>query len=132
MSSVRNGFLHKIDYLIGGYCSCARCSDSNLAAALVGEKSEGLANSIAVEESVLLRIGQRFAEMLDYVVFKPESVVIEQFLGHLNRNVQLVCVKVNLSKGRVTERQRSALVNPRCGGLGCRNVYLVFAAGVMV
>lgn len=88
MSSVRNGFLHKIDYLIGGYCSCARCSDSNLAAALVGEKSEGFADTVTVEKSVLLRIGQRLAELLDYVAFKPESVVVEQLLGHLNRNVQ--------------------------------------------
>ena len=43
--------------------------------------------------------------------------------------MQLVRVKVYLRKSSVTERQRSALVNPRCGGLGCGNVDFMFAAG---
>ena len=42
--------------------------------------------------------------------------------------MQLVRVKIYLCKSSVTERQRSTLVNPRCGGLGGGDVYLVFAA----
>ncbi len=99
------------------------------AAAVLREQAEGLADSGAVEERVLLGVGESLAELGDDVVLQIEGVVVEQLLRDLDRHVQLVGVHQDLGEGGVGELERAAFLDPRGGGLGGRDVDLVLAGG---
>ena len=89
------------------------------------EQAQGLTDAGAVEEGILLGIGQRLAELLDDVAFQIESAVIEQLLGHLDGNVQLVGIQQDLGEGGIGELERTAFLDPCGGRLGGRDIDLV-------
>ena len=100
-------------------CSKRFC---HMTAAGLRKQTEGLTDTGAVEECVLLGIGECLAELGENVILQLESIVIEQFLGHLDGNMELVRVQKDLCKGCVTERECAAFLNPRSGRCSRRNV----------
>ena len=68
-----------------------------------------------MEECVLLGIGECLAKLGENVILQLERIVVEQFLGHLDGNMELVRVQKDLGKGGVTERECAAFLNPRSG-----------------
>ena len=97
-----------------------------MTAAYISEQTQGLTHTSAVEEGVLLGIGQSLAELLDDVTLQIEGTVIEQFLSHLNGDVQLVGIQQNLGEGGIGELERTAFLDPCGGRLGGCDVNLVF------
>ena len=104
---------------------CGRKRTGHMTAADFCEQAQGLTHTSAVEEGILLGIGQRLAELLDDVAFQIESAVIEQLLGHLDGNVQLVGIQQDLGEGGIGELERTAFLDPCGGRLGGRDIDLV-------
>ena len=93
-----------------------------------GKKPLRLMHAVAIEEGILFGIAERLAELLDEIAFKVEGIVVEQFFRDLYGNMELVRVENNLVEGRITEGERCAFLDPRCGWLRGRDVDLVLAA----
>ncbi len=63
-------------------------------------------------------LASSLAELLQNVVFQIECVIVEQLLGHLYSNMELVGIQDDLVEGSVTESQCAALLDPRSRRLG--------------
>ena len=110
--------VHEVDNLIGGNLGAGSGSNANLCAAGFSQNAKRLADAGAVDEGILLGIGQSLAELRKDVVLKVEGVVVQELFGNLDRHMELVSVEDNLVEGSVTEGQRTAFLYPRRSGLG--------------
>ena len=89
------------------------------------KQAKRLTDTGAVEECVLLCIGKCLAELGENVILQLERIVVEQFLGHLDSDIELVRIQKDLCKGCVTERECAAFLDPRSGRRSRCNVDLV-------
>jgi|GEM_PF-4379740 len=81
MGSVSVGTLkgvHQIDYLVGCHFAGGLRSHTDLCAAGFGEDAQGLTGAVAVDERILLGIGQSLTELLQNVVLQIECVIVRQ------------------------------------------------------
>jgi len=89
------------------------------------KQTEGLTDTGTVEECVLLGIGECLAELGENVILQLERIVVEQFLGHLDGNMEFMRIQKDLCKGCVTERECTAFLDPRSGRRSRCNVDLM-------
>nr|DAG18602.1 MAG TPA: hypothetical protein [Caudoviricetes sp.] len=86
------------------------------------KQAKRLTDTGAVEECVLLGIGECLAKLGENVILQLERIVVEQFLGHLDSDMELVRIQKDLCKGCVTERERAAFLDPRSGRRSRSNI----------
>ena len=82
------------------------------------EQAERFVVAVTVEEGILFGIAQGFSELLDDIAFQVECIVIQQLVGDLHTDRQLVGIDGDLSECRIGEGQLTALLYPQCSRLG--------------
>ena len=64
----------------------------------LSEKAKRLTFTSTVEEGIFLGIGQSLTKLVDDVILKTEGVIIQQFLGYLDSDMELAYVKPRIGE----------------------------------
>ena len=89
------------------------------------EDTSRFTRAITIEERILFRISECLAELGDDIVLQVEGIIIEQFLSHLDGNVELIGIQVDLVEGRIAKGQCATLFDPRGRRFGRSDINLV-------
>ena len=121
--------VEQIDNLVGGDCGSGGSSYTNLCTTIISEDTEGLTDTIAVEEGFFLFVADTTGKLRSEVFLQLEGTVAEQFLRHLDDCADLVSTDLLLAESVIAIGNTAFFVDPRSSALGSHNRDFVSAGG---